>query len=59
MRIGDEALIDRLPTHHDPLPSLKGSPRRKHDSSIITRTFSTASVIDGAKTATAFESGAP
>src|SRR5712691_12278847 len=41
------ALIDRLPTHHDPLPSLKASRRRNHDSSIFRRTFSTPSTQSG------------
>ena len=41
------ALIDRLSTHHDPLPSLKASRKRNHDSAIITRTFSTASTRTG------------
>jgi hypothetical protein len=33
------ALIDRLPTHHDPPPPLKASTKRNHDSSIITNDF--------------------
>jgi hypothetical protein len=33
------ALIDRLPTHHDPPPPLKASTKRNHDSSIITSDF--------------------
>jgi hypothetical protein len=33
------ALIDRLPTHHDPTPPLKPSTKRNHDSSIISTTF--------------------
>src|ERR1700722_12805689 len=33
------ALIDRLPTHHDPPPPLKASAKRNHDSPIITSDF--------------------
>jgi hypothetical protein len=33
------ALIDRLPTHHDPPPPLKASTKRNHDSPIITSDF--------------------
>jgi len=33
------ALIDRLPTHHDPPPPLKPSTKRNHDSPIITSDF--------------------
>ena len=33
------ALIDRLPTHHDPPPSPKASRRRNHDSPIRTTDF--------------------
>jgi hypothetical protein len=33
------ALIDRLPTHHDPPPPLNASARRNHDSPIITSDF--------------------
>jgi hypothetical protein len=36
-------LHTRVTTHHELLPSLKVSSRRKHDSSIITQTLSTAS----------------
>ena len=33
------ALIDRLPTHHDPSPPLKASTKRNHDSPIISSDF--------------------
>src|SRR5258705_6859893 len=33
------ALIDRLPTHHDPPPPLNASTRRNHDSPIRTSDF--------------------
>jgi hypothetical protein len=33
------ALIDRLPTHHDPPPPLKPSTKRNHDSPVITSDF--------------------
>src|ERR1700722_17453581 len=33
------ALIDRLPTHHDPPPPLKASTKRNHDSPIISSDF--------------------
>jgi hypothetical protein len=33
-----------MPTHHDPTSSLKPSTKRNHDSTIISTTFSTASV---------------
>jgi hypothetical protein len=47
------ALINPLPTHHHPLPSLKASRRRNHDSSIFRRTFSTASTHSGSRRARA------
>src|SRR5579863_57824 len=38
------ALVAGMPTHHDPTSSLKPSTKRNHDSTIISTTFSTASV---------------
>jgi hypothetical protein len=37
--IEELALIDRLPTHHDPPPPLKPSTKRNHDSPMITSDF--------------------
>jgi hypothetical protein len=42
-RVKQLALIDRLTTHHD-RPVAESLTRRNHDSSLFTKTFSTASV---------------
>jgi hypothetical protein len=44
-KVKQPALIAALPTHHDPTSPLKLSTKRNHDSTIISTTFSTASVI--------------
>jgi hypothetical protein len=45
-KVKQPALIAALPTHHDPTSSLKPSTKRNHDSTIISTTFSTLSVIN-------------